>query len=130
MPKPTRGARPRRSAAAALLACLTTVVAAQAQEAVARFAIPAQPLASGLLALGRQARISIAAPAALVAGKTGRPVQGELTVKAALERMLEGTGLRYEFVGANAVRIRAADADRRSSLGGALRRQGPRFQQP
>lgn len=112
MLKTTRAARSRRSVAAALLAGLTTVAAVQAHDLVVRFSIPAQPLASGLLALGRQARISIAAPTTLVAGKAGRAVKGELTVRAALDRMLDSTGLGYEFVGVGAVRIRTA-ADRR-----------------
>lgn len=128
MLKTIRDARSRRSVAAVLLAGLTTVAAMQAQDLVVRFAIPAQPLASGLLALGRQARISIAAPTTLVAGKAGRAVKGELTVRAALDRMLEGTGLGYEFVGAGAVRIKAA-ADRRSGPGGGSPSEGSSFQQ-
>ena len=90
---------------AALMAGMTASAAAYAQEATARYSIPAQPLATGLLELGRQARISIAAPASLVAGKTGRAVHGELTLRAALAAILEGTGLRYELVGPNAVRV-------------------------
>src|SRR6185369_11911808 len=88
-----------------LAAGLTAAPAAYAQQAVSRFSIPAQPLSSGLLALGQQARISIAAPSTLVAGKTSRAIHGELTVRVALAEMLEGSGLRYEFVGGGAVRI-------------------------
>lgn len=95
-----------QTSALALLVGLSVAPAAYAQEAVSRFAIPAQPLSSGLLVLGRQAHISIAAPVPLVSGVAGRPVQGELTVRAALARILEGTGLSYEFVGPSAVRIR------------------------
>lgn len=93
------------SSALALVAGLALAPAAYAQEAVTRFSVPSQPLASGLLTLGRQARISIAASTDLVGGKSGRAVQGELTLRAALAQMLEGTGLRYEFVAGGAVRI-------------------------
>jgi len=102
------GRNRRRAAAvstAALMAALSTSHAAFAQEAAVRFTVPAQPLAAGLLSLGREAHLSIAAPTLLVAGKTGRAVEGEFTVRAALTRMLDGTGLGYEFVGPNAVRI-------------------------
>jgi iron complex outermembrane recepter protein len=78
---------------------------ALAQESRSRFAIPSQPLSSGLPALGEAAGISIAAPSTLVAGKRAQTVQGELTTRGALTQMLAGSGLRYEFVGPNAVRI-------------------------
>ncbi len=90
---------------AALLLGLTLAGGAYAQEATARYSVPAQPLAAGLLELGRQARISIVAPVNLVAGKTGKAVQGDLTLRAALATILDGSGLRYEFVGPAAVRI-------------------------
>jgi iron complex outermembrane receptor protein len=93
------------SSALALVAGLALAPAAYAQEATTHFAVPAQPLAAGLLTLGQQARISIAASTDLVGGKSGRAVQGDLSVRAALAQMLEGTGLRYEFVGGGAVRI-------------------------
>ncbi|WP_332767731.1 TonB-dependent receptor [Phenylobacterium sp.] len=102
----SRRGRWSQASAAALLIGLAAAPVAVAREATNRFAIPAQPLSSGLLVLGRQARISIAAPAPLVSGRSGKAVQGELTVRAALSQMLEGTGLDYEFVGASAVRIR------------------------
>jgi iron complex outermembrane receptor protein len=98
------------SASGLLLAALACAPAAYAQEATARFDIPAQPLAQGLLQLGRQANISVAAPQELVAGRRGAKVSGELSVRAALERLLSGSGLRAEFVGASAVRIVAEAA--------------------
>lgn len=94
-----------RISAMALLSALVVAPAAYAQEVTTRFSIPSQPLASGLLAIGGQARLSVAAPSALVAGKLGHAVQGEFTARQALGLLLEGTGLRYEFVAPNAVRI-------------------------
>ena len=58
------GRNRRRAAAvstAALMAALSTSHAAFAQEAAVRFTVPAQPLAAGLLSLGREAHLSIAA---------------------------------------------------------------------
>jgi hypothetical protein len=72
-----------------------------------QFQIPAQPLSTALLTLGRQAHISIAAPSSLIADRSAKAVQGAYTVPAALDRMLDGSGLRYEFVGHGAVRILA-----------------------
>ena len=93
---------------AALLAALAATPAL-AQEATANFDIPEQSLALSLLELGRQAQVSVAAPQELVAGRTGRPVEGELTTRAALAQLLNGSGLRYEFVGGAAIRIVRAD---------------------
>lgn len=104
-----KGGEPRSRArwarASAAVLALASAPAAYAQQVTSYFAIPEQALAPSLLMLGRQARISIAAPQELVAGKTGRAVQGDLPVRTALTRLLEGSGLRFEFVGASAVRI-------------------------
>lgn len=90
---------------AALMLGLAASGAVYAQDATARYSIPAQPLSTGLLELARQARISIAAPAGMVAGKSGKAVEGDLTLRAALAAMLEGTGLKYQFVSPNVVKV-------------------------
>ncbi len=91
--------------AAAVLAALAVSPAAYAQQATTQFSLPEQPLAQGLLEFGRQARISVAAPRELVAGKNGPPLQGEYATSEALNRLLAGTGLEAQFVGPDAVRI-------------------------
>jgi hypothetical protein len=65
---------------------------AYAQTQARSFAIDSQPLSSALLELGRQAEISILAPTSLVGGKTSQAVRGELTVSAALDQLLQGSG--------------------------------------
>jgi outer membrane receptor protein involved in Fe transport len=92
---------------AALLASLAMAPAAYAQEQITSFNIPEQPLATALLDLGRQAHISVAAPHEVVAGKTARSVQGDLSTRQALIALLDGSGLSYDFVGPTAVRITA-----------------------
>jgi iron complex outermembrane receptor protein len=89
----------------AILAALAIAPPAYAQQATAKFKVVAQPLSQGLLEFGRQAKISVAAPQDLVAGKTGGAVEGELATELALNRLLSGTGLEARFVGADAVRI-------------------------
>ncbi len=73
------------------------------------FDVASQPLSTALLSLGRQASLSVLAPSNLVEGKIAPAVRGELSVAAALERLLAGSGLKFEFVQSNAVRIVAID---------------------
>lgn len=91
----------------AVLIATAVSSAAPAEPARVQFEIPAQPLATALLTFGRQAHISIAAPSSLIADRSAKAVEGAYTVPAALDRMLDGSGLRYEFVGHGAVRILA-----------------------
>lgn len=95
---------------AAAVAALLAAPAAYAQEQTVQFDIASQPLSSALLELGEQARISIAAPSGGVNGRVAPALRGEMTVRAALTTLLEGTGLRFEFVSASAVRIISNDA--------------------
>jgi iron complex outermembrane receptor protein len=83
------------------LTCVALVLigitfALHAAEASSHFDIKAQPLAEALMALGAQAGASVVAPTELTVGKTSNPVSGELTIKDALSRMLQGTGLGFE----------------------------------
>ncbi len=107
----------RRLAVASAVAIAAALAAppAHAQEATQRFNIPAQPLGRALLDLGRQARISIAAPRSMVAGRTSSAISGEMTLRDALTRMLNGSGLRFEFVNGGAVRIVAASSAQAST---------------
>lgn len=78
---------------------------AYAQTQTVTFDIGSQPLASALLSYGRQAGLSVLAPSALVNGKTAPEVKGQFTTAAALEKLLSGSGLQFEFVNAWAVRV-------------------------
>jgi outer membrane receptor protein involved in Fe transport len=94
-------------AGAGVAALLSAAPAAYAQEQTTSFNIAEGPLSQSLLELGRQARISVAAPRDVTAGRTGKPVQGELTTRDALLALLEGSGLTYDFVSPTAVRVDA-----------------------
>ena len=77
--------------------------------------LPAQPLGQALNELARQANLQMSFPAALVAGKTAPAVSGQLTVRQALDRVLEGSGLQA-VVDGNAVVVRAAPIDSTATL--------------
>lgn len=78
---------------------------AYAQAQTVTFDIASQPLASALLSYGRQAGLSVLAPNSLVDGKNAPEVKGQFTTAAALEKLLSGSGLQFEFVSASAVRV-------------------------
>ena len=84
-----------------------TASPAWAQEETRQFNVPAQPMGRAVLELGRQAGISISAPRELTRGRTSRAVAGSMTTREAISRMLEGSGLTFEFVNGSAVRIYA-----------------------
>ncbi|MBI1215953.1 MAG: TonB-dependent receptor [Alphaproteobacteria bacterium] len=97
---------------AALLAMTPAVhaqVPAPLEAQTVAFDIASQPLASALLIFGRQAGLSVLAPSPLVEGKTAPDLHARLSPDVALGRLLEGSGLSFEFVEANAVRISAKD---------------------
>src|ERR1700730_1598493 len=89
--------------------------AVAANEPVVRvaFNIQPQPIGRALTDLGEQAGLQV-----LVRGEDSkggqalsRAVSGELTVRAALERILANSGLAYEFLDERTVRVRAIDAN-------------------
>ncbi len=104
-----RNWRSALASASAIAAALALAPAALAQQQTSTFDIESQPLSSALLAFGRQARLSVLAPSEFVSGKMAPAVRGDLSASAALERLLEGSGLTFQFVQANAVRIVRTD---------------------
>lgn len=89
--------------ATALTAAMAPV--AMAQEQTATFEIPAQRLSSGVRALASQARVSLAAPSDLFEGLNGPAVNGQMSVRTALNQLLAGSGLEAQFVSPDSVRI-------------------------
>lgn len=69
--------------------------------------LPAQPLGQALNELARQANLQMTFPAVLVAGKQAPAVVGQLTVRQALDRLLNGSGLVASTEG-NSVVVRQA----------------------
>jgi len=71
-----------------------------------RLSIPAQPLPDALMALGRQADVQILAASGAVEGRRSPGASGSLPLAQALTRLLRGTDLDYEVVGARTVVVR------------------------
>nr|WP_250813698.1 TonB-dependent receptor [Neorhizobium tomejilense] len=69
--------------------------------------IPAGPLESALLALGRQTDLRLVYRSQITAGKTTGGVTGSLTPSAALSRLLSGTGVSFRSSGGNTVTLEA-----------------------
>jgi len=70
--------------------------------------IPAQPLAQALEALARQTGLQLVYVSAVVHDQRSRAVSSGLSVSNALGRMLEGTGLQFEYLTSRSVHILAA----------------------
>jgi iron complex outermembrane receptor protein len=84
------------------------VLAQSAEPAGPTVAIPAQPLGQALAALARQTGLQLLYVSGLVRNQTSHAVPAGLSVNAALAAMLQGTGLRFEYLTAQSVRIFAA----------------------
>lgn len=94
---------------AALTAIGTSLPASPASAAVSyQIDIPASRLSDALVALGRQANISIGAASADISGARVRPLRGRFGPEHALQHLLEGTG--FSFVRFDAVTFRIVRA--------------------
>lgn len=98
--------------AAYLALCALTVRSAQAQdtgdasravEGPRHFSLPAQPLALALQTLGRMTDLSVLVGSDLLDGRVSASLEGDYSPRDALQRLLNGTGLRASFVGENSV---------------------------
>ena len=91
---------------------LVTLLGAAASRAQspARLAadIPPQPLAEALAAYARQTGLQLVFVSEIARGKTSKGAPAGLTHEAALTRLLDGTGLRFEFLNERSVRILVA----------------------
>lgn len=88
-----------------LLTCYRVALAA---ESTKHFNLPAQDLTTALLEFGRQSGMQILysydSSESIDAIRTGNVI-GEFTVREALTRMLEGTGLQFRFTAANKIAV-------------------------
>ncbi len=102
------GRRCSKIAMLAALLCLIVNVPGVAAGARRTFnvAISRQPLAAALQELARQSGTEIIFFSRLAAGRQAPAMQGEVTVDAALRRMLAGTHLVYRRLAANVIEIR------------------------
>ena len=106
----------RRFAWLPIYGCLTlgivaggmyTVPARAAEQTVGmRFAIPAQPLATALIAFGKQANVQVLTAGQTVDALRSHAVSGTLTPEAALAQLLEGTNMNSAFVDARTVVVK------------------------
>ncbi|QSA96007.1 TonB-dependent receptor [Methylococcus sp. EFPC2] len=83
-----------------------------AEQALAAYDIPAQPLAGALTAFADQANIKLMFESALTRGLRTRGVSGKLSRDAALNQLLEGTGLGYRYTGDETVTLERATVPR------------------
>lgn len=86
------------SVAAATLAMVAVPPAAQAQEQTFRFSIPAGGLDGALRAFARASRQQVTFESETVAGKQSPALNGQYSVRAALDILLAGSGLVAEGV--------------------------------
>ncbi|HEY1313330.1 MAG TPA: TonB-dependent receptor [Steroidobacteraceae bacterium] len=82
---------------------------AQAVESTLAAAIPAQPLPQALGALSRQTGLQFVYVSADVREQKSHAVSAGLDAREALTRMLEGTGLKFEYLTPRSIRVLAAE---------------------
>lgn len=66
---------------------------------VRHYTIPAQPLSGALIQFGQQSGLQVTTNSSLVKGKQATAVTGDLSAEQALNQLLAGTGLSYQFNG-------------------------------
>ena len=66
------------------------------------------PLADALRAVGSQANINVLFDPPLVAGRTVPALKADLTIDQALSQLLEGTGIKHEFLNEKTVVLEKA----------------------
>lgn len=86
------------------LACATA--APWEDNARIAFDIPAQPLATALIAFGKQANVQVLTAGCTIVRFRSPGASGALSAQAALERLLQGTGLQYSFTQAGTVVVK------------------------
>jgi len=105
----------------AVLACVfstalvTTSAAAAAAESdalsrIVEMRIAAQSLSTALIEFSKQSGVQVLASAGMVRGLQTQGVQGQMSVAAALDALLQGTQLKFHPAGTNTVGLRRSDA--------------------
>ncbi|MEJ0037938.1 MAG: TonB-dependent siderophore receptor [Gammaproteobacteria bacterium] len=94
------------------------------QSSIRRYQIPAGPLATALNRFADESGIALVYPASLAAGLSTRGVSGDLTARAALERLLGDTGLTFRFTNSGTVVIEKASSAEGARVLGPVRVEG------
>ncbi|MBL8268769.1 TonB-dependent receptor, partial [Steroidobacter sp.] len=108
----------RSSASAILLATMAvpSVVVAADSRASAEFTIPASSLEDALSKFGTQSGMQVAYGPELARGLKAPAINGRFTFDAALDKLLQGTGLTWSYVNATTVVLkRAATSNSKST---------------
>lgn len=92
--------------ALAILAGIRPGIAAADLSSVTPFDIPPQPVPSALLAYSSQSGVQVTSSAEMLEGKQSPGVVGSFTARTALDKLLAGTGLRYDIIDRNTIAIR------------------------
>jgi iron complex outermembrane recepter protein len=83
------------------------------------FDIPPQAVPSALLTYSSQSGVQVTSSGEMLEGKQSPGVEGTFTARTALDRLLKGTGLRYDVVDRNTIAIRG------EPVRGSPRKQAP-----
>jgi TonB-dependent receptor len=89
---------------------LTCLIATPALAQIKTFDVPAQPIAPGLLQIGKQADVQILVARDVSQNKRGNAVRGAMTVPIAIERFTQGAGLSTRQTGEHTYAVVAAKA--------------------
>lgn len=86
------------------------------------FSIPAGPLGAALATYGRQAGLQVSYLASIASGRTSPGISGAATREQALDRLLHGTGLSWQFTNAGTVTVtdRVSSAHAADDASGSL----------
>src|SRR5918994_2547619 len=90
----------RSTALAVLLAVISSAALAQTST---QFDLPAQSLVESLRAVGKRTDINILIDRELIGQRLAPPLKAALTIDEALTRLLQGTGLKHQFVNEHTV---------------------------
>ncbi len=96
-----------------LVVCLTSLILAgpmhlaRANDAAIALDIPAQSLGAALRQFAEQTGLQLVYETELAAGLHSPRVQGQLTTREALQKLLDGTGLQFQFLGERTVALSA-----------------------
>ena len=108
--------REMRTALASTVAAYAIVMAAPALAQTKSFNVPEQAASTGIPELARQADIQILVSESAARGKTTRAVRGNMSVEAALQRLLRGTGLRVSSSDGRTITLSAGPAPTRGEV--------------
>src|SRR5580698_3847028 len=99
------------------LACALLAAPGKASADPARFDIAAQPLPTALKNFAAQAKMQLLYRYDIVSRKSASPVSGQLERHAALDLLLQGTGLEAVYSNDNTATIRLISADGKAAPG-------------